>query len=54
MTPKSNALFHFTKNVETLKLILKGGFWPRYCLEDVAWLGYEQFSYIGYPMVCFL
>ncbi|MBW4793803.1 abortive infection system antitoxin AbiGi family protein [Pseudomonas tolaasii] len=53
MTPKSNTLFHFTKNVETLKLILKGGFWPRYCLEDVAWLGYEQFSYIGYPMVCF-
>ena len=53
MKPKSNALFHFTKSSETLKSILKGGFWPRYCLEDVSWLGYEQFTFVAYPMVCF-
>ncbi|ORL68519.1 hypothetical protein B7H19_15690 [Pseudomonas putida] len=53
MTPKSNALFHFTKSMETLKHILRGGFWPRYCLEDVSWLGYEQYDYVAYPMVCF-
>lgn len=53
MTPKSNALFHFTKSMETLKHILRGGFWPRYCLEDVSWLGYEDFDYVAYPMVCF-
>jgi len=53
MRPKSNTLFHFTKSSETLKLILKNGFWPRYCLEDIEWLGYEEFDYIAYPMVCF-
>lgn len=53
MTPKSNTLFHFTQNMETLKHILRGGFWPRYCLEDVSWLGYEQHDYVAYPMVCF-
>lgn len=53
MKPKSNTLFHFTKSRETLKLILKNGFWPRYCLEDVGWLGYQGYEYIAYPMVCF-
>lgn len=53
MRPKSNTLFHFTKNRETLKLILKDGFWPRYCLEDVSWLAYDTYDYVGYPMVCF-
>jgi len=53
MKPKSNTLFHFTKSSEKLKLILKNGFWPRYCLEDIKWLGYEEFDYIAYPMVCF-
>ncbi|MFL9976054.1 abortive infection system antitoxin AbiGi family protein [Paraburkholderia graminis] len=52
MQPKSNTLFHFTKSQETLKLILQGGFWPRYCLEDVSWIGYAH-DYIAYPMVCF-
>lgn len=36
-----------------LKLIIKNGFWPRYCAEDVNWLGYKDFDYIAYPMVCF-
>jgi hypothetical protein len=53
MRPKSNTLFHFTKSIETLKLILENGFWPRYCLEDINWLGYDKFDYIAYPMVCF-
>ncbi len=53
MNPRSDALFHFTKQAETLYKILKSGFWPRYCLEDVSWLGFEKFDYIGYPMVCF-
>jgi len=53
MNPKSNTLFHFTKSRETLKHILRSGFWPKYCLEDVGWLGYENTNYIAYPMVCF-
>jgi hypothetical protein len=53
MNPKSNTLFHFAKSRETLKLILKSGFWPRYCLEDVGWLGYYSYEYVAYPMVCF-
>ncbi len=53
MNPKSHTLFHFTKSRETLKLILKNGFWPKYCLEDVSWLGYDKYNYVAYPMVCF-
>ncbi len=53
MNPKSHTLFHFTKSSETLHKILLGGFWPRYCLEDVRWLEYEEFDFVAYPMVCF-
>ncbi|MBJ6136394.1 abortive infection system antitoxin AbiGi family protein [Marinobacter litoralis] len=53
MNPKSHTLFHFTKSSETLKLVLKNGFWPRYCLEDVSWLGLKKYDFIAYPMVCF-
>ena len=53
MNPKSNTLFHFTKSIETLKHILRSGFWPRYCLEDVAWFGSDKYNYVAYPMVCF-
>lgn len=53
MKPKSETLFHFTKNMDTLEKLLVNGFWPRFCLEDVHWLGYEAFDYISYPMVCF-
>ncbi|MEA9712477.1 abortive infection system antitoxin AbiGi family protein [Xanthomonas campestris] len=53
MRPKSNTLFHFTKSRETLKLILKNGFWPRYCLEDISWLGYPTHDWVAYPTVCF-
>lgn len=53
MLPRSVSLFHFTKNMEILKAVLKEGFWPRYCLEDVKWQGREQNDFIAYPMVCF-
>ncbi|QHS14526.1 abortive infection system antitoxin AbiGi family protein [Shewanella sp. Arc9-LZ] len=52
MQPKSHTLFHFTKNVDFLKDILKNGFWPRYCLEDVRWYSGNE-SQSAYPIVCF-
>lgn len=53
MTPRSSTLFHFTRNRDTLKLILSGGFWPRYCTEDLRWLAEENAESIAFPMVCF-
>lgn len=53
MKPKSNNLFHFTSSIDVLKLILKNGIYPRYCLEDFGWFGYEKSKHIGYPMSCF-
>lgn len=53
LNPKSHTLFHFTKSSTVLKQIIINGFWPRYCVEDVNWLGYKEFEYIAYPMVCF-
>jgi len=52
LKPRSHTLFHFTKSVDTLKSILKNGFWPRYCLEDFNWYN-AQIGQISYPMVCF-
>lgn len=49
--PKSETLFHFTKSLKYLKGILKGGLWPRYCLEDLTWLDIDDHA--AYPMVCF-
>ncbi|HDO1383591.1 TPA: hypothetical protein P2R06_001875 [Aeromonas veronii] len=53
MTPRSRTLFHFTKNIETLKHILSGGFWPRYCSEDTRWHGQANAQTIAFPMTCF-
>jgi hypothetical protein len=53
METRSNSLFHFTKSEEILYQIFKHGFWPRYCLEDISWQGYEGFEYVAFPMVCF-
>ena len=53
MKPKSHTLFHFTKNKDILKQILKDGFWPRFCPEDIKWLSYDGFDFVAYPMVCF-
>lgn len=52
MRPKSDNLFHFTKNIEFLKSILLNGFHPRYCLEDTKWLNTKH-DFIAYPMICF-
>ncbi|MDR7122164.1 abortive infection system antitoxin AbiGi family protein [Rheinheimera soli] len=52
MKPKSQTLFHFTKNLELVKKILTEGFWPRYCLEDLTWYMQSNF-YTAFPMVCF-
>lgn len=51
--PKSSNLFHFTKSRETLQSILKNGFWPRYCLEDINWLPESGELFVAFPMVCF-
>jgi len=53
MKPKSNSIFHFTKNIENLKSILKNGFWPRYCLEDMLLLTENAHDFVAFPMVCF-
>jgi len=53
MTSRSRTLFHFTKNVDVLKQILAGGFWPRYCSEDTRWVGQEDAQTIAFPMACF-
>ncbi|MEK0446855.1 MAG: hypothetical protein RLZZ399_2176 [Verrucomicrobiota bacterium] len=52
-SPRAGSLFHFTKNLDALKSILKDGFWPRYCLEDIRWQNFDQFEYVAFPMVCF-
>ena len=52
MRPKSNTLFHFTKNQDSLKKILLTGFWPRLSLEDVRWYNSEM-DFLALPIVCF-
>jgi hypothetical protein len=52
MKPKSDNLFHFTKSLDVLKLILKNGIYPRYCLEDIEWFGVDD-KYLAFPMSCF-
>ena len=39
--------------MDVLKLILKDGFWPRYCGEDVRWIGQEGMDFVAFPSVCF-
>ncbi|TQQ75601.1 abortive infection system antitoxin AbiGi family protein [Vibrio cholerae] len=53
MKPKSDNLFHFTRSLDVLKLILKNGVYPRYCLEDFGWFGASDFKHVAYPMSCF-
>lgn len=53
MKPKSDNLFHFTGSIDILKLILKNGVYPRYCLEDLGWFGLKSFKHVAYPMSCF-
>ena len=53
MKPKSDNLFHFTKTLDVLKLILQKGICPRYCLEDFEWFGSEIHKQIAFPISCF-
>lgn len=53
MKPKSDNLFHFTKSLDVLKLILNNGFEPRYCLEDIEWMGFNEYKRLAFPMTCF-
>jgi hypothetical protein len=50
--PKSHTLFHFTSKLPHLKGILKNGILPRYCLEDLRWLGVKT-EFVAFPMSCF-
>jgi hypothetical protein len=55
MKRNSETLFHFTKSRETLELVLRNGFWPRYCVEDVQWAQEENSDtlQVAMPVVCF-
>ncbi len=53
MAISSNTLFHFTKDLETIKHILNDGyFWPVYCVEYDKGLD-RSGEYDAIPMVCF-
>jgi hypothetical protein len=52
MKTKSSSLFYFTKRMDLVNSILRNGFYPRYCLEDIRCLREYQ-DYLLYPMVCF-
>lgn len=53
MTPRTKTLFHFTSTLDTLLRILREGFWPQYCLEDVRWLSDKSTEWLAWPMVSF-
>jgi hypothetical protein len=53
MTPRTQTLFHFTSSFDTLLRILREGFWPQYCLEDVRWMGDKSVEWLAWPMVSF-
>jgi len=58
MNVSANTLFHFTSKKEHLLNILKKGFYPRYCIEDVKLSFEEKYQQlanteIAIPMVCF-
>lgn len=51
--PRSRTIFHFTKNLEVLKSILKHGFFPKYSLEDIAWFVAQEIDAVAFPVVSF-
>ena len=51
--PRSRTLFHFTKNLDVLKSILKNGFYPKYSLEDIAWFVAKEIDAVAFPVVSF-
>lgn len=58
LTISSNTLFHFTSKIENVIGILKHGFRPHYCLENLNFIFGESADkserlICAYPMVCF-
>ncbi|MFA7683347.1 MAG: abortive infection system antitoxin AbiGi family protein [Syntrophales bacterium] len=51
--PRSRTLFHFTKNLNVLKNIIRRGFFPKYSLEDIAWFVAREIDAVAYPVVSF-
>ena len=51
MNARTKTLFHFT-SLDNLLRILQEGFWPKYSLEDVAWLD-GGVARLAWPMVSF-
>ncbi len=51
--PKATSLFHFTKNSDVLKSILKNGFYPFYSLEDLRWSRTSEYEFVAFPLVAF-
>lgn len=49
---RTKSLFHFTKDFHVLCSILKNGFWPRCCFEDIRWTSQKP-KYFGIGLVCF-
>lgn len=54
----SNTLFHFTNKPEYLIEIIKGGFKPRFCLEEEMIINllfpeYDKYSEKATPMICY-
>ncbi len=49
---RSGSLFHYTREFDFLKSILKNGFYPRYCLEHTS-LFFQSPTKSAFPMVCF-
>lgn len=53
MAISSNTLFHFTKDLDTIKNILSDGlFWPIYCIEYDKGPNVDG-TFNAFPMVCF-
>lgn len=48
---RTKSLFHFTEERDVLFSILKNGFWPRFCFEDIRWA--SDVDFYGSAMVCF-
>ena len=48
---RTTTLFHYTKNIEILKSILKEGLIPNYCYEDLSYSNKDRG--IGVPMISF-
>lgn len=46
----ANTLFQFTRSMDNIIGILKSGFKPKYCLEDLSMFGLDE---VAIPMTCF-